>query len=74
VQTERLAIASPVHVLSAPGPRRPAAGFAHRAVNGLADASLLLGVILFIPFVILAIGLPVALVLRLVLWVGRSFS
>lgn len=34
---------------------------------------MLLGVILSIPFVILAFGLPIALVLQLLLWVGRLF-
>jgi hypothetical protein len=38
--------------------------------NGL-DALMLIGVVLCIPFIILLIGLPIALVVRLVLELGR---
>ena len=37
------------------------------------DVLMLLAVILSIPFVILAFGLPIALVAQLFLWIGRLF-
>jgi hypothetical protein len=37
----------------------------------LRDALMLLVLILSIPFVILAIGMPVVLVLQAMLWIGR---
>jgi hypothetical protein len=37
------------------------------------DVLLLLAVILSIPFVILAFGLPIALLVSAVLWIGRLF-
>ena len=37
------------------------------------DVLLLLAVIVSIPFVILAFGLPIALVAQLFLWIGRLF-
>jgi hypothetical protein len=37
----------------------------------LRDVLMLLGVILSIPFVILAVGMPIVLVVRLLLWIGR---
>jgi hypothetical protein len=38
------------------------------------DVLLMLAVILSIPFVILAFGLPIALALSAVLWFGRLFQ
>jgi hypothetical protein len=35
------------------------------------DGLMLLAVILVIPFVILAVGIPLALVVQLLLWIGR---
>ena len=37
----------------------------------LRDVLMLLGVVLSIPFVILAFGLPIVLVVQLLLWIGR---
>jgi hypothetical protein len=37
------------------------------------DVLLLLAVILSIPFIMLAFGLPIALVVQLFLWLGRLF-
>jgi hypothetical protein len=37
----------------------------------LRDVLMLLGVILSIPFVILAVGMPIVLVVQLLLWIGR---
>lgn len=44
-----------------------------RKVYAVRDVLLLLAVILSIPFVILAFGLPIALVAQLFLWIGRLF-
>jgi hypothetical protein len=38
-----------------------------------ADLFALLGVVFAIPFVILAVGIPIALVLQLGLWLARQF-
>jgi hypothetical protein len=35
------------------------------------DVLMLLGVVFSIPFVILAVGMPIVLVVQLVLWIGR---
>ena len=37
------------------------------------DVLQMLVVVLSIPFVILAFGLPIALVVQLLLWIGRMF-
>jgi len=37
------------------------------------DVLMLLAVIMSVPFVILAFGLPIALVAQLLLWIGRLF-
>ena len=37
----------------------------------LNDAAALLGLVLFIPFAILLVGSPVALVIMFLLWIGR---
>jgi hypothetical protein len=42
-----------------------------RAADVVMDALLLLAVVLAIPFVILAVGIPVALVAQLLLQIGR---
>jgi hypothetical protein len=39
----------------------------------LGDLLALLAVVVFIPFVMLGVGLPVVLAVQLVLWVGRLF-
>ena len=40
-------------------------------IGMLADGGRLIGLVLFIPFVILAIGMPVALVIAGLLWLAR---
>jgi hypothetical protein len=42
-----------------------------RAASIGTDVLWLAGIIVLIPLVILAVGIPIALVLRLVLWVGQ---
>lgn len=37
------------------------------------DLLALAGIIAVIPLVILGIGIPIALVIQLLLWIGRSF-
>jgi cobalamin biosynthesis protein CobD/CbiB len=44
-----------------------------RSVTGALDVLILLGVILALPFVILAIGLPFALLGRLLVQIGQMF-
>jgi hypothetical protein len=41
------------------------------AVGAVGDGLLLVGIVLCIPFVILAIGVPLALLVRLLLWIAR---
>ena len=42
-----------------------------RRVAGVAgDVLVLLGIVLCVPFVILAIGIPIALCVRLLVWIG----
>jgi hypothetical protein len=41
--------------------------------DAVRDVLMLLAVILAVPFVILAFGLPIALVAQLLLWIGRLF-
>jgi hypothetical protein len=43
----------------------------NRLTSSGVDALMLIGVVLCIPFVILLIGLPIALVMRLLLELGR---
>jgi hypothetical protein len=51
---------------------RHSAGLGIRRAGGVGmDVLMLLAVVLSIPFVILAVGIPIALVARLMLWVGR---
>ena len=45
-------------------------GFLRRAVEALGDLLGLVAIIACIPIVILAIGTPIALLVRLLLWVG----
>ena len=40
-------------------------------IGMLADGARLVGLVLFLPFVILAIGMPVALVVAGLLWLAR---
>jgi hypothetical protein len=50
---------------------RPVAVVVRRAADLVMDALILLAMVLSIPFVILAIGIPVALGAQLLLWIGR---
>jgi hypothetical protein len=52
------------------GPRRERSGSLGRAVGVVGEFLALVGIVCCIPFVILAIGLPIALAVRLLLWVG----
>jgi hypothetical protein len=49
--------------LVVPGPRR-------RAAVVIGDLFAAMGIVLCIPFVIVAIGMPIALCVRLLLWIG----
>ena len=53
-------------------PARPLAvpGALRRAALAVGDLLAALAIVLCIPFVILAIGIPIALCIRLVLWIG----
>ena len=42
-----------------------------RVVLVIGDLLMLVGIVFCFPLVILAIGLPIALVLQLLLWIGR---
>jgi hypothetical protein len=42
-----------------------------RAVIGTGDVLMLVGIVLCIPFVILGVAVPVALFVKLVLWLGQ---
>jgi hypothetical protein len=44
---------------------------ASRAWIAVTDVLSLLAMVLAIPFVVLAVGIPVALALQLLLWIGR---
>jgi hypothetical protein len=50
---------------------RPVNVAVRRATDPVMDVLMLLAVILSIPFVILAVGMPVALGVQLLLWIGR---
>jgi hypothetical protein len=68
---------SPVRMSSARPVTRPAAAGVtpgRRFVDASGDMLLLLGVVFCIPVVILAIGIPVALILKLLLLIGRSLG
>lgn len=52
-------------------PRGPVAAAVRRAADVAKDVLMLLAVVLAIPFVILAVGIPVALVAQLLLRIGR---
>jgi hypothetical protein len=45
-------------------------GSLRRAAGVVADLLVLAGIVFCIPFVILGIGLPIALGVRLILWIG----
>ena len=45
-------------------------GFIRRASALVGEALTLVAIVFCVPFVILAIGLPIALLVRLLLWVG----
>ena len=42
-----------------------------RVVSGAGDLLMLVGIVFCFPLVILAIGIPIALFLQLLLWIGR---
>ena len=48
-------------------------GMAGAAWIGVTDVVSLLGIVVAIPFVILAVGVPIALVVQLLLWLARLF-
>jgi hypothetical protein len=52
-------------------PMGPVAVLVRRARDLVMDVLMLLAVILSIPFVILAVGIPIALGVQLLLWIGR---
>ena len=43
-----------------------------RAVIGTGDVLMLVGIVLCIPFVVLGVAVPVALLVKLVLWLGQQ--
>ena len=53
-------------------PARPLAvpGALRRAALAVSDLLVAVAIVLCVPFVILAIGLPIALCVRLLLWIG----
>ncbi|HEU4891239.1 MAG TPA: hypothetical protein VFT47_06790 [Vicinamibacterales bacterium] len=51
--------------------RRPDPGSLRRAAAVVGDLLAAVAIVLCIPFVILAIGIPIALCLRLLLWTGE---
>lgn len=53
------------------GTRRAGEGPARRTWMVATDVLWLLVMVLSVPFVILAVGIPVALVIQLLLWIGR---
>ena len=57
---------SPAQSLTLPGPLRRASGL-------LGDVLALAGIVVAIPVVILAIGTPIALGVRLLVWLGGLF-
>ena len=52
-------------------PLHPVGVFLRRVADVVLDALMLSAVILSIPFIILAVGVPIALVLQLLLLIGR---
>jgi hypothetical protein len=54
---------NPAPLLVVPGPLRRAAG-------AVGELLALAGIVFSIPFVILGIGIPIALCVRLLLWIG----
>ena len=46
-------------------------GMARAACIGAGDVVLMLGIAVAIPFVVLAVGLPIVLIVQLLLWLGR---
>jgi hypothetical protein len=54
-----------------PAPRRRVGVMVRRVTDVVMDALMLLAIILSIPFIILAIGIPIALVVQLLLLIGR---
>ena len=51
-------------------PRLELSSSLRRAVGVVGEVLLLVGIACCVPFVILAIGIPIALAVRLLLWVG----
>jgi len=52
-------------------PMHPVGVFVRHVADVVLDALMLLAIILSIPFVILAVGIPITLVVRLLLLIGR---
>jgi hypothetical protein len=52
-------------------PMRPVGVFVRHVADVALDALMLLAIILSIPFIILAVGIPIALVVQLLLLIGR---
>jgi len=57
-----------------PTPRLERPGLRLRLAEIGSDVLWMAAIIVLIPVVILGIGIPIALVLRLVLWLAQSFS
>jgi hypothetical protein len=53
-------------------PRRPVTRALRHAADLALDIVILVAMILFFPSIILGIGIPVALVVQIVLWIGRQ--
>ena len=53
-------------------PRLDMPGLLGRAAGFVGEVLALVGIVCCIPFVILAIGLPIALAVRLLMWVGGA--
>jgi len=56
----------------AAAPRVQVPGWLGRAGTGAGELLALLGIVFCIPFAILALGTPIALLVRLLLWIGGA--
>jgi hypothetical protein len=61
---------APLIATLSPVPRLGLSGSLRRTVSVIGESLVLVGIVCCIPFVILAIGTPIALVVRLLLWVA----
>jgi hypothetical protein len=61
-----------VYVLTG-GPTDPPSGFFARTIGQLGDLAFLFVIALALPFVIMGIGLPIALLIRGLLWIAGRF-